>query len=103
MNQIAAALPKLPSSGANVGPSTKRQILAKLPRTENAEPHDRQNNKVDARHGAALASIARGTIAIGVDHLADVTGCRFERRRGKADQIETRHHRRDVAEPAGKR
>ena len=40
MNQIAAALPKLPSSGAKVGPEHGGQILAQRLGAEHAEPDD---------------------------------------------------------------
>ncbi len=42
MNQIAAALPKLPSNGAKVGPSTVARSVAELLGAENAQPDDRQ-------------------------------------------------------------
>ena len=99
MNQMAAALPKLPSSGAKVGPSTSARSLPELLGAEHAEPDDRQDDEIDARHGGAGEHGARH-VAVGIDRLADVAGGGLEGRRGEADQIEAGHHRGQIAEPA---
>ena len=79
----------------------ERQVLAELLGAENSKPHDWQDDEVDARHRRAGQHRARH-VAVGIDRLAHMTGCGLERRRGKADQIDAGHHRRQIAEPAGK-
>jgi hypothetical protein len=50
MNQIAAPLPKLPSTGAKVGPRTGSEVQSQRLGTEDAEPNNWQDDEIDAGH-----------------------------------------------------
>ena len=99
MNQMAAALPKLPKSGAKVGPSTMARSCPSGSGPSTPEPDHRQNDEIDAGHGGGGEHGTRH-VAVRIDGLADVAGGCLEGRSGKPDQIETGHDRGEIAEPA---
>ena len=101
MNQMATAFAALPKRGAKVGPSTFCRSPASACRAEDAQPDDRQQDKIDGRHGGGGKHRARH-VAVRIDGLTDMTGGGFESRSGEPDQIETGHGAGDFAEEAVK-
>jgi len=99
MNQMAAALPKLPRSGAKVGAKHRGEVVSERLRTKHAEPNHRESNEIHPRHGGGGEHGAR-QVAVRINRLADVAGGRVEGRSGKPDQVKTGHDRSEFAEPA---
>jgi hypothetical protein len=77
MNQMAAALPKLPRSGAKVGAKHRGEVVSERLRTKHAEPNHRESDEIHSRHGGGGEHGAR-QVAVRINRLADVAVGRLD-------------------------
>ncbi len=85
--------------GSESGAEDRSQVQSQCLRTQDAEPHDGQDDEVDACHQCRGEHGARD-VAVGILRLAHMAGSRLEGGCSEADQIEPGHHRGQLAEEA---